>query len=139
MAMESLAGLITPLIASAILKFFGDNGYTILAWLDVISALALVILTLQLRELNIYEKLTWRKESLRKNIDTAKIAIKNVMSNPSLRLLLIYRSLANHVAFIFIISLPSRYNFLKLSSPLNVLSTSVVNLFLPKFMFCILV
>ncbi len=111
MAMESLAGLITPLIASAILKFFGDNGYTILAWLDVISALALVILTLQLRELNIYEKLTWRKESLRKNIDTAKIAIKNVMSNPSLRLLLIYRSLANHVAFIFIISLPLRVQY----------------------------
>lgn len=111
MAMESLAGLITPLIASAILKFFGNSGYTILAWLDVMSAFVLVILTLQLRELHIYEKLTSWKESLKKNVDTAKIAIKNVVWNKSLRLLLLYRSLANHVAFIFIISLPLRVQY----------------------------
>lgn len=111
MAMESLAGLITPLIASAILKFFGDSGYTILAILDVLSALALVILTLQLRELNVYEKLTSWRQSLKTNLDTAKTAIKNVVSNKSLRLLLLYRSLANHVAFIFIISLPLRVQY----------------------------
>lgn len=111
MAMENLAGLITPLIASAILKFFWDGGYTILALLDVLSALALVILTLQLRELNVYEKLTSWKHSLKTNLETAKTAIKNVVSNKSLRLLLLYRSLANHVAFIFIISLPLRVQY----------------------------
>lgn len=111
MAMESLAGLITPLIASAILKFFGDSWYTILAWLDVVSAFALVILTLQLRELSVYEKLTSWRHSLKTNLETAKIAIKNVVSNKSLRLLLLYRSLANHVAFIFIISLPLRVQY----------------------------
>lgn len=106
MALESLAGLITPLVASALLKFCGESGYTILAGLDVLSAGALIALTLQLREVQIYQKFLSRKDSLHQNVTTAKIAIKNVVSNSSLKMLLLYRSLANHVSFLFIISLP---------------------------------
>jgi hypothetical protein len=61
--------------------------------------------------MQVFEKLRSWKESLKENVATAKTAIKNVVSNPSLRLLLIYRSLANHVAFIFIISLPLRVEY----------------------------
>ena len=106
MALENLAWLVTPLIASVILKFCGDGGYVVLAGLDVVSAGALVILTLQLREVQVYEKLLSWKEAFKTNVATAKTAIKNVVSNSSLRTLLVYRSLASHVWFLFIISLP---------------------------------
>lgn len=69
----------------------------VLAGLDVVSAGALVILTLQLREVQVYEKLLSWKEAFKTNVATAKTAIKNVVSNSSLRTLLVYRSLASHV------------------------------------------
>lgn len=74
--------------------------------MDVIFALILVVLTLQLKEHFVQEKLETFKVVLIKNYETAKNALNNVFRNKNLRLLLIYRSLANHVAFFFIISLP---------------------------------
>lgn len=106
MALERFAGIIAPLIASGLLKWLGDSGYTILAIMDVIFALILVFLTCQLKEHFIQEKLETFKVVLMKNYETAKNALNNVFKNKNLRLFLIYRSLANHVAFFFIISLP---------------------------------
>ncbi|MEI8252326.1 MAG: hypothetical protein WCG25_00910 [bacterium] len=69
----------------------------------------LIILTIQLKEVNpIKEKLSSVKKIFLKNYDTAKIALKNVFKSKNMRIFLIYRSLANHVAFLFIISLPLR-------------------------------
>ncbi|OQB42394.1 MAG: Major Facilitator Superfamily protein [candidate division CPR1 bacterium ADurb.Bin160] len=75
MSLEALTGIITPLIASGLLKYFGNNGYTILAGLDVIFAIVLVILTLQLKEHNfIQEKFNSFKEMFSKNLNVAKTA-----------------------------------------------------------------
>jgi hypothetical protein len=80
-----------------------------LAVLDSIFALILVLLTLQLEEINpVQEKLSSIKRVISKNYETAKTALKNVFHDKNMRLLLIYRSLANHVAFLFVISLPLR-------------------------------
>lgn len=106
MALEKFAGIIAPLIASGLLKVLGDSGYTVLAFMDVVFALILVVLTLQLKENFVQEKLDTFKAVLLKNFETAKNALSNVFKNKNLRLFLIYRSLANHVAFFFIISLP---------------------------------
>ena len=77
--------------------------------MDAIFALSLVVLTLQLKEVNpIQEKLSSFKKIVIKNYETAKTALKNVFHNKNMRTFLIYRSLANHVAFLFIISLPLR-------------------------------
>lgn len=110
MSLETIAGLIVSLVVSWIVKRLGEStGYTTLAILDTIFALSLVILTLQLKEINpIQEKLSSFKKIVIKNYETAKIALKNVFHNKNMRTFLIYRSLANHVAFLFIISLPLR-------------------------------
>lgn len=95
-----LVALITPLIASGILKLFGDAGYTMLAGLDVISALILVSLVIKLKEpYPIHKKMMTIKEAIQKNRETAKTAIANVFKNKKTRLLVIYRSLSHHVAF----------------------------------------
>jgi MFS-type transporter involved in bile tolerance (Atg22 family) len=77
-----------------------------LACIDVVFSLILFILTLQLREDFVQEKLQTFRAVLIKNYETAKNALNNVFRNKNLRLFLIYRSLANHVSFFFIISLP---------------------------------
>ena len=80
-----------------------------LAIIDSIFALSLVLLTLQLKEIKpLQEKLSSIKDIIRNHYETAKTAFKNVFSNKNMRTLLIYRSLANHVAFLFIVSLPLR-------------------------------
>jgi hypothetical protein len=73
---------------------------------DVIFAIILVILTLKLREISIIKKFENLKEIRNENIQIAKSAFKNVFGNSNLKVLVIYRSLANHVAFFFIIALP---------------------------------
>ncbi len=106
-----LVALITPLIASGILKLFGDAGYTMLAGLDVISALILVSLVIKLKEpYPIHKKMMTIKEAIQKNRETAKTAIANVFKNKKTRLLVIYRSLSHHVAFFWIIFLPMLSN-----------------------------
>ena len=71
--------IITPIIASIILKIMPDTWYTVLAALDCISALTLVILTYQLTETyEIKEKIKSFKHAIQLNIDTWKEAIKEV-------------------------------------------------------------
>jgi len=107
MSLEALAGIVTPLIASGLLKFLGNDGYTILAGLDVLFAMILILLTIQLKEPDfIQEKFDSFKHILSKNFYVAKTALKKVFFDKNMRLLLIYRSLSSHVAFFFIISLP---------------------------------
>ncbi|MBR6908042.1 hypothetical protein IKN40_06220 [bacterium] len=63
--------MFTPLIASVILKWQPETGYTILAALDAIFAALLVILTLQLREVSqIKQKFNSFKHILKVNYDT---------------------------------------------------------------------
>ncbi len=110
MSLETLAWLFVSLIVSwTIKRLWQSTWYTILAILDSIFAWVLIILTIQLKEVNpIKEKLSSVKKIFLKNYDTAKIALKNVFKSKNMRIFLIYRSLANHVAFLFIISLPLR-------------------------------
>ncbi len=104
---EQLAAIMTPIIASLILKYFADSWYTILAAMDVIFALVLIILTTRLIETTqIEEKFTNFKHAIKVNIDTAKLAIKNVFWNKKLKLFLLYRSLSHHIMFFAIILLP---------------------------------
>jgi len=106
MFLGTLASVITPIIAWIILKFFWDSWYTILIILDIIFILWFMFFTLKLKEVVIIQKFNNFRELFVKNIEIAKTAFQNVFYNPNLRLLLIYRSFANHVAFFFIISLP---------------------------------
>ena len=104
---EQLALLCTPLVTSAILFQFGDIGFRLLAVIDVIFAASLVVLVYKLRDV---QSLKSRKQSaaalFKENINTAKEAFNNVLHNSRLRLILVYRSLANHVAFFPLIVLP---------------------------------
>ena len=101
------AAIITPLIASAILKILPDTWYTILAALDCISAFFLIIFTYQLTETSkISEKIKTFKQAIQLNINTWKNAIKEVFWNKDMRNFLIYRSLSHHVTFFWILLLP---------------------------------
>jgi len=101
------AAIITPLIASTILKISPDTWYTILAALDCISAFILIILTYQLTETSrISEKIKTFKQAIKLNVDTWVNAIKNVFWNKNMRMFLIYRSLSHHVTFFGILLLP---------------------------------
>lgn len=103
---ESLAAFVTPFMASFILKIFGEQGFTILAALDVLFALIVVFLVIKLKRINKQKKFKSFAHALKINYKTAKDAFKNVLGNSKLKLLLIYRSLGNHVAFFPIILLP---------------------------------
>ncbi len=103
---EQLAAFATPIIASLILKSFGDTGYTILAALDAFFALIMVLLVFRLRMINKPRVVKSVKQELKANYQTAKDAFLNILKNSKLKLLLVYRSLANHVAFFPIILLP---------------------------------
>ena len=101
------AAIITPLIASAILKISPDTWYTILAALDCVSAFTLIILTYQLTETSkISDKIKTFKQAIKLNIDTWVNAIKNVFRNKDMRTFLIYRSLSHHATFFGILLLP---------------------------------
>lgn len=104
---EQLAAIITPIISSLILKIFNDWWYTILAVLDALFALTLILLTTRLIETTeITEKFNNIRDAIKANLDTAKIAIKNVFTNKNLKLFLLYRSLSSHITFFGIILLP---------------------------------
>lgn len=99
--------IITPVIASIILKILPESWYTVLATLDCISALALVILTYQLVETyRVKEKIKSLKHAIMLNINTWKNAIKEVFWDKDVRNFLIYRALSYHVAFFDVILLP---------------------------------
>lgn len=103
---EQLAAFATPFVASIVLKIFGEEGYTILAALDVFFALIVVLLVIKLKSINQSKIVRSFKQAIKLNLMTAKDAFKNIFYNSKLKLLLIYRTLANHVAFFPIILLP---------------------------------
>lgn len=107
MALEGFAWIFTPFLASLLLKWFWDSGYTILAWLDVLFALSLVVLTSKLKELVfIKESIKGFKWLFLKWFETGKTAIINVFKDEDMKTILLYRTFANHVSFLAIISLP---------------------------------
>lgn len=102
-----LASVITPLIASAILKWQPDLWYTILAWLDTVFALILVIFTVQLIETSqVKQKFSSFKHILKVNIDTWISAVKDVFWDSNLKNFLVYRCLTHHVKYFWILLLP---------------------------------
>lgn len=104
---EELATFLMPLLASIVLFHWGDIGYKILAGLDVLSAGLLVFLTSRLKSIEIKKKIKSTKSFFIENINTAKIALKNVFLNPRLRFFLLYRSFGSGVAFFGVIVLPT--------------------------------
>ncbi len=106
MFLEQIGILLTPLAASGILFIFGDAGYRILASLDVIMALALVTMTLKLKDLGVKKQLKSIQEAVQQNLEVLTHALKSVFGSAKLRTLLIYRSLSNHVAFFPLLILP---------------------------------
>lgn len=107
MFLEQLSALTTPLIASLILKYFVNSGYTILAALDVAFALILVFLVMELSETTkIKASLKNFRHLMNENLHTAKTALKNVFGNSKMLLFLLYRSLSHHTLFFPIIVLP---------------------------------
>lgn len=106
MALVGIGWIITPFIASWLLKLYWNNAYSILAWLDVIVSFIMVILLFQLKEPKITEKIVWFKKLMIKNIEIWKTAFKNVFWSKKLRSLLLYRTFATHISFLSLISLP---------------------------------
>ncbi len=103
-----IGSIVTPLIATLILKYFWDFGYTFLALLDTIFAFSLIILTFKLVETKkLNNKFISIKHSLKNNLDTLKNSLKIFFEDKKLKILLAYRSLANHVSFFWIILLPT--------------------------------
>ena len=102
-----ISWLITPLISSLILKLLPNTWYTVLAWLDCISALAIVILVLYLKESFLdREKISSFKQAIKVNYTTWVNAIKTVFNDNKLKIFLVYRSLTHHVTFFWILLLP---------------------------------
>ncbi len=102
---EQAAGLLTPLVATGVLYFFADGGYTILAGLDVLSASMLVFLTFQLRELPTASQ---KQEGSfhHRYLSTTMHALREVLGNANIRTILLYRSFANHVAYLPLVIFP---------------------------------
>lgn len=104
---NELTFLITPLVASLVLKLLGGTWYMLLAWLDVISAICLVFLVVKLKEVfPLQLHATTFKNVLRTSRRTAREAIKNVFCNKDMKLVTIYRTLAYHAGFMGLIFLP---------------------------------
>jgi len=102
-----IGGLVTPIIASIILKIFGNDGYLILAGFDSIFAFLLIVLVLKLTEtIKLKENISSYKDAWNQNLHTAKTAIKNVLHSSKLKTFLLYRSLSHHMLFLGIILLP---------------------------------
>ena len=102
-----ISSLITPLIASLILKLLPDSWYTILAWLDCFFAFIIIILALYLKEsFTNRKKISTLKEAVKVNYETWVNAIKNLINDNKLKLFLIYRSFTHHVTFFWILLLP---------------------------------
>ncbi|MEI8009246.1 MAG: hypothetical protein WCI00_07955 [bacterium] len=80
-----------------------------MAILDTIFAFIIVVITIKLKEIHpIQAKLLGIKKILLTSYTTTKNTIRNILMNKNMRVFMIYRSLANHVAFLAIISLPLR-------------------------------
>jgi len=102
-----LASIVTPLIASLILKFSPLCGFKILAGIDVFFAAALIVLTTRLTETTqLNTKIKNFKHALHVNWDTAVSALKNVFGSKKLRLFMVYRSFSHHVLFLEVLLLP---------------------------------
>jgi len=102
-----LASILTPLVASLILKIYPEQGFAILAVIDVFFAAALVILTTRLTETTkLDQKIKGLKQALKVNWNTATAALKNVFGSKKLRLFLVYRSISHHLLFLEILLLP---------------------------------
>lgn len=107
MSLEQLSGLIIPLVSAAILQRLWTDGYSVLAWLDVISAGVLVLLVRQLREPFVID--TSDKtfvQLVQENLRIAKESLYRVFGSPQLRLLVMFRSLSNHVSYLPLLALP---------------------------------
>lgn len=110
--LEKIGWLITPLLASLVIYyskiyFTWIMGYRILAFFDMIMALILVIIVLKLVDTTIItEKVSWVKNNLIHNYKTAKNGLHNVFFDRKLRLILIYKSLSNPVAYFYVIFIP---------------------------------
>jgi MFS family permease len=107
MAYEQFAALFTPVVASLILKYFGDGGYLYLAILDVIFAVVLVFLVAELKEIRKFVQFRSVRTAIRANWKVAITGLKNVFFDSKLRLILIYRSLSHHMLYFSIILLPT--------------------------------
>lgn len=107
MFFEQFAGLICPLIASGILFLFHEQGYRVLAIMDVVGALILVFLTLRLKEVS-YEENTPEEEKnyLKKYLRTGRSAIINIFTNKNIRTLILFRAFANHVSYLPLVIFP---------------------------------
>ena len=103
---EQLGNLLTPVVASIILYVFGSFGFTILAGLDVISAVILVILVLKLHETSVYTKFISLRAAIRENVAVAKEAVMTVCRNKKIRLIMMYRTLTHHAGYLPLILLP---------------------------------
>ncbi|MDD4628644.1 MAG: MFS transporter [Candidatus Peribacteraceae bacterium] len=103
---EQLALFGTPFVASGVLFLLPIGGYRVLAALDVLSAFALLILAFQLREIAPAPPRQSLGSLISANLATAREAFSSVFKSARLRLLLIYRSLANHVAYLPLVILP---------------------------------
>ncbi|MFN7160707.1 MAG: MFS transporter [Candidatus Gracilibacteria bacterium] len=107
MIIEQFAGLICPLIASGVLFFFHEEGYRILAGMDIIGATVLVALTFRLKEVTEKELNLVEEESrVRKYFRTAKMAFMNVLTNKDIRTLLIFRTFGNHISYLPLVIFP---------------------------------
>ncbi|MCX6824278.1 MAG: MFS transporter [candidate division SR1 bacterium] len=106
--LQQLAGFITPVLASLMLKYFHGTGYTILAILDVIFAGILIILQYKIVEVQVIRaRIGSFARMIKENIFVAKTAIINIRTNTNLKTLLLYRSLSSSASFFTIILLPT--------------------------------
>ena len=110
MSLETIAGVVVALAVSWIIKrLWQEHWYRVLAILDTIFAFIIVVITIKLKEIHpIQAKLLGIKKILLTSYITTKNTIRNILMNKNMRVFMIYRSLANHVAFLAIISLPLR-------------------------------
>lgn len=105
-SLQMIGKIITPFLASLLLKYLWWDWYTLLALIDVIIAWVLLTISFKLKDIDIAKHFVDFKTLLRENIDTIKLAAKNIYSNKKLLLITVYRSLASHVSFFLIIALP---------------------------------
>jgi len=106
MSMEKIPWLVLPWIATWVLYLWADNGWTILLGLDVLSAIALLVLVLQYRDVSTPKPFASFTDLMRQNLAVARMSVSAVFSSPSLRILVLFRSLSNHVSFLPLLILP---------------------------------
>lgn len=103
---EQVSSFIVPLISSFTLLSLDKNGYYLLAFLDVISALVLVYLVLKLKEPISIKPLKSFKDHFKSNLNVARAALLGISKKGKIRLILVYRIFTNHLSYFLIIILP---------------------------------